>query len=352
MNKLLVLSLMWLPLVCSAASAFASSPEQLERDLRAALPNDRAGVVIGYINPEAETTAFLGNPTFSAQTLFEYGSVTKVLTAVLLSELAAEGEVALTDNLNAYLPKAAQDEKWRDVTLQDLATHNAGLPRLPTNMTALYMFRNRGNPYAAYNEVALFEGIEETQLEPVGEFNAYSNFGFGLLGTLLERATGTPYQTLVETRIFEPLGMTGATLTGWSSTAIAPPLTRSGGAAAYWDFDALAGAGAARGSLTDALKFLKASMTACGTSSKLAEANCRAQQATQVKAFEDAAQGLGWIRLESPAGEIVWHNGATGGYSSFLGFNVRTGKGLVVLANVGELEEVTNLSLEFLAGLE
>jgi len=87
-------------------------------------------------------------------------------------------------------------------------------------------------------------------------------------------------------------------------------------------------------------------------SGSLARANCRAQQATGVRAGEHAAQGLGWIRTTSPAGDIVWHNGGTGGFSSFLGFNVRTKEGLVVLANLADADAVTNSSLDFLARLE
>ena len=212
------------------------------------------------------------------------------------------------------------------------------------------MLRYGENPYAEYDETMLFEAVNGVMLEPLDDFNSYSNFGFGLLGTLLSRATGTPYKSLVETRLFAPLEMTGATMTGWGSEDVAPPLTLEGDEAGYWDFDALAGAGASRGSVADAMKFLKASMGACKAPGVLAKASCLAQQGTEVSAYEDAAQGLGWIRPMTPAGEVVWHNGGTGGYSSFLGFNVKTGEGLVLLANVADLEEVTNLGIDFLAG--
>ncbi len=334
MKLFLTLTLLALALTSASAAGLGT----LQADLKAVLPPDaRAGVAVGFITSEAEQVVFVGNPSFGRETLFEYGSVTKVFTALLLSELAAEEQVALTDSLNAYLPKAVRDEKWRDVTLAQLATHSAGLPRLPPNMNALYMFRNGDNPYAAYDKTLLFDALEQTELEPPGEFNAYSNFGFGLLGTLLSRPTGEPYKAMVETRIFGPLGMTGATTVGWSSKRAAPPLDRHGNETGYWDFAALAGGGAARGSVTDALKFLRASMGACGGAGQLAAANCRAQRETDVMAYKDVAQGLGWVRLASPAGDIVWHDGGTDGFSSFLGFNVRTGEGLVVLANVAEI---------------
>ena len=221
---------------------------------------------------------------------------------------------------------------------------------MPPNLGLIYNLRYRGNP-ASYDDKMLYEAIEMVELEPVGEFNEYSNFGFGLLGTLLADITGSTYSGLIETRIFAPLDMRGATTVGWSSDNRATPLTADGVETSAWDFDALAGAGAVRGSLDDAMKFLKASMAACNETAPLALANCRAQQATEVRAAQYALQGLGWIRSQSEAGDILWHNGGTGGFSSFLGFNVEKDIGIVLLTNVADAD-VTDVGLEFLASLE
>lgn len=338
-------------LLCLLALASAEDLGTFRAELKALLPsNPEAGVAIGHFTPDTEAVTFVGNPKFSRETLFEYGSVTKVFTAVVLTELAQEGVVELNGSVNWLLPRNVRGEKWRDVTLFDLATHSAGLPIMPDNsyIQAL-LYRD---PYARFDDTLLYEAVKQVRLEPVGALNSYSNFGFGLLGELLAQATGTPYKTLVETRIFQPLGMATATMAGWGPGRAAPPLSRAGFRNFYWNFGALAGAGAARGSVTDALRFLQASAEACRSSGTLAEANCRAQQATDVRVARYAAQGLGWIRSRSTAGDVVWHNGGTGGFSSFLGFNARTGEGLVVLANVSEFDEVTSLGLEFLSAPE
>ncbi len=331
------------------ASAADLGPFQAE--LKALLPpNPKAGVAIGHFTADSETVTetvtFVGNPAFDRETLFEYGSITKVFTSVVLAELAQEGVVDLEHSVNRLLPKDVRDEKWRDVTLFNLATHSAGLPTVPDN-SYIHALLNPRDPYDRFDDTFLYKAAELVRLEPVGEHN-YSNFSFGLLGELVGRASSTPYKTLVETRIFQPLIMTSATMTGWHSNRAALPLSRTGGHESYWNFDALAGAAAARGSVTDALKFLRASAKACRSAGQLAAANCRTQQATEVRTYEGAVQGLGWIRFESTAGDIVWHNGGTGGYSSFVGFNARTGEGLVVLANVSDFDEVTSSSLDFL----
>ena len=293
---------------------------------------------------------FVGNPDFTEETLFEFGSITKVFTAIVLTQLAQEGTVQLDESINPYLPARVQAPKWETVTFEQLATHSAGLPTLPPDMGLLYMLRHGDNPYADYDEGRLYEAVAEVELEPSGDYT-YSNFGFGLLGTLLSKTTGTPYAELVEARVLSPLEMTDATVAGWHSGDRAPPLSAQGEPVSAWDFRALAGAGAVRGSLGDALKFLQASMTACDEDTPLATANCQAQQATEVRAAEYMLKSLGWNRSESLVGDIVWHNGQTGGFSSFLGFNVEKQVGIVLLANVGEAN-VTTVGLEFLAGLE
>ena len=258
--------------------------------------------------------------------------------------------VGLSESINPYLPVEVQDLKWKSVTFEQLTTHSAGLPRLPPNMTLLYSLSNRADPYANYDETMLFEAVKEVELQPAGKLSEYSNFSFGLLGTLLANVTRTPYPDLVETRILRPLEMHGATATGWSSDNTAQPLSADGSEAGEWAFDALAGAGSVRGSVRDAMKFLESSLSAYDEEVPLAVANCRAQRATDVRAGEYSAQGLGWIHTQSPAGEIIWHNGGTGGFSTFLGFNAEQEVGLVLLANVADVD-VTGVGLEFLASL-
>lgn len=334
-----------------AAYAQDAGPTNLETQLESLLPNAEAGVAVGLIEGDGETMTFVGNPDFTEETLFEYGSITKVFTAIVLAQLANEGIVELDESVNPYLPEEVRDPKWEGVTFEELATHTAGLPRLPPNMDDAYLLQNSADPYAKYDRAALYEAVESVGLQGVGEQYSYSNFGYGLLGTLLADVAGSSYAELLESRLFTPLEMTSAAAAGWSSDNVAQPLTAEGSEISAWNFDALAGTGAVRGDLKDAVKLLKASVTACDEDTPLARANCRAQQATEIKAAQYAFQGLGWIRSQSPAGDIVWHDGGTGGSSSFLGFNVEKDVGLVLLANVAEADMMT-VGLEFLASLE
>jgi CubicO group peptidase (beta-lactamase class C family) len=320
----------------------------------AVLPAPGAGVAVAVIDGDATSIGVAGNPRIGADTLFEYGSITKVLTANLLAQLAAEGVVALDDSVNAYLPGELQGEQWAPVTVGDLSSHSAGLPRLPPNLNAVSMVLrgDPADPYATYDVAQLYEGLADVRPDAPGRDAEYSNLGAGWLGTILSQATGLSYGELVQQRLFDPLGMTTATIDGWASDNIAPPLDDSGRPVSNWNFQALAGAGAARGSIQDAAAFLRASLAACEGEDAVARANCLAQQPTGHQLSADTEMGLGWLRTTAEGGTAVWHNGGTGGYRSFLGFNPATGRGVVLLSNVGGLDALDSIGLRYLLGME
>ena len=128
----------------------------------------------------------------------------KCLRAIALAQLADEGVVQLDESINSYLLEEVQDPKWEGVTFEQLATHSAGLPLSPPNMTFLFNLRYGNDAYAKYGEAMLYEAMKKVELQTAGEFNEYSNFSFGLLGTLLADITGSSYADLINTRIFTP----------------------------------------------------------------------------------------------------------------------------------------------------
>ena len=137
------------------------------------------------------------------RTIFQIGSVTKVFTALLLADMAERGEVHLSDPAASYLPVHVGDGP----TLADLATHTSGLPRLPRGLLRSALL-HPGDPYARYPAARLVRDAGRAlRAGSPGSPYAYSNFGCGLLGYLLGQASGTPYETLVTTRICGPLGL-------------------------------------------------------------------------------------------------------------------------------------------------
>ncbi|MGZ6038523.1 MAG: serine hydrolase [Phenylobacterium sp.] len=298
------------------------------------------GIVVGVIDTHGRRIVSYGvsDPAdprpVDGKTVFEIGSMTKVFTSLVLSEMVEAGEVKLDDPVAKYLPPGTKvpERGGKQISLVDISTQSSGLPRMPTNFAP----KDWDNPYVDYDEAKLFQFLAGYSLpRDIGAQYEYSNLAVGLLGDALARRAGSNYETMVKRRIIEPLKMTSTTIT--LSPALKARLARGHDAgldpAANWDLDALAGAGALRSDAEDILTFLGAELGYVKTF--LAPA-MRAQWST-VRRPTGAANlsvALAW-HISSPPNrdEIVWHNGGTGGYRTFMGFDPKTGVGVVVLTN-------------------
>jgi serine-type D-Ala-D-Ala carboxypeptidase/endopeptidase len=122
---------------------------------RAVRSGRRIGLVIGCLAGAKQRVAGYGRLRSDAPdppdgaTIFEIGSVTKVVTGLLLADLAEHGIVGLDDPLAGYLPAAARAPTFggQQITLGDLASHAGGLRRDPKGTLRRWL-RDRRNPYA------------------------------------------------------------------------------------------------------------------------------------------------------------------------------------------------------------
>ena len=264
-----------------------------------------------------------------AKSVFEIGSITKTFTAALLADEVLAGAVSLETPVGKLLPGFSIPERsGKPITLLDLATQTSGLPRLPTNMGT-----SSDNPYADYDAAKLKAFLAGYALprDPGSEYE-YSNLGFGLLGYALAQQEHTDYPTLLKRRILDPLHMTdsGVALTTAMRAHLARGHDALGKTTGNWDFDALAGCGAIRSSAEDMVRYLRANMGL--DKSPLDAVLSEAQQPR--RDVPHGRIGLAWMTRKSAGGDIVWHNGMTGGYASFVGFDANKTRGVVVLTNI------------------
>jgi len=242
------------------------------------------------------------------------------------------GEVALDDPVAKYLPPGVKmpERNGRVITLVDLATHTSGLPPLPANLNP----KDPGNPYADYSVDQLYQFLSSYQLtRDIGSQYQYSNLGGGLLGHVLARRAGTDYEALVLTRICDPLGMnnTRITLTPEMKARLAVGHNRALDPVENWDLPTLAGAGALRSTANDMLTFLAANLGY--VKSPLAPAMAAMLKVRRPTGQPGLEVALAWHIWTTNGKEIVWHNGGTGGYRSFIGFDPKARVGVVALSN-------------------
>ena len=296
------------------------------------------GIVVGVIGPDGRRVIAYGSlekgdsRPLNGDTVFEIGSATKVFTSLLLADMVQRKQVALDDPVAKYLPPTVKmpERNGRSITLLDLSTHTSGLPRLPGNMKP----KDPDNPYADYSVEQLYQFLSGYELtRDIGSRYEYSNLGGGLLGHALARRAGTDYEALVESRICAPLGMknTVITLTPEMKARLAVGHNAALDPVKNWDLPTLAGAGALRSTANDLLSFLAANLGY--SKSPLAPAMESMLKPRKPTGKEGLEIAMGWHIFTSNGKEIIWHNGGTGGYRSFIGFDPKTRTGVVALSN-------------------
>lgn len=325
--------------------------QRIDRLVQPYLDNDIVvGMTIGVLHDGKQEVFGYGRMSHDdhrvpdGETIYELGSATKVLTGILLADAVIQGQVKLDQPAGDLLPQGVKMPANGDraITLQDLATHVSGLPRIPDNMK----FTDPENPYADYLEKDLYAFLNAHKLARApGEKNEYSNLGTGLLGHLLSLRAKSTYEDLMRNRIAAPLKMssTSITIDKETQSRFAPGHRDHDHPAPNWDLSVLAGAGGIRTTVNDMLLFVAANLAP--PKDKLGEAIEMAWTVHQKPISEgDASLGLGWH--VTPDG-TRWHNGQTGGYHSMMLINRKSKSGVVLMTNTAT-DEVDPLAVDIL----
>jgi serine-type D-Ala-D-Ala carboxypeptidase/endopeptidase len=309
------------------------------------------GIVVGVIEPAGRRIVAYGNlangdpRTLDGDTIFEIGSISKVFTSLLLADMVNRKEVSLDDSATKYLPEnvTMPQRSGKSITLHDLSTHSSGLPPLPGNFKP----KNPRNPYADYSVAHLYQFLSSYELprDPGSEFE-YSNLGAGLLGHLLACRAGTDYESLVRIRITGPLGMrdTGITLSSSMKERMATGHNGILAPVANWDLYTLAGAGAVRSSVNDMLTFLEAFL---GYKESALAPAMKAMFEVR-RPMGQGKIGLAWMISFAHDREIAGHDGGTGGFRSWVGYDPKERLGVVALANAFTPIGVSDIGIHLL----
>ena len=268
-------------------------------------------------------------------TEFEIGSITKTFTAALFADAIDRGEVEADTRLGEVWPDL--EGKVAEVTLESIAMQRSGLPPqepAPSfgdgvmSVLSRYIHTDpyRGN---AADIVASLSEVEVGEPEP-----EYSNYGFAVLGQAIAEATGQDYSDLVRDRLTEPLGM-NETFVPDTAEGLTHGFTASGLPAAPWTMNGSAPAGSIRSTTHDLSLWLRA----------VSDGTAPGAEATEPRAdFEDDRIGWAWFTTTHDGSTITWHNGGTGGFRSYLGFDRETGDGIIVLIDsANDVDEAASL---------
>lgn len=317
--------------------AQAPLPDAVKDNIKARVDNGISpGIVVGIMDADGShyfsygVKSLKSKESVNEHSVFEIGSITKTFTGTLLADMVIKGEAKLDDPLQNYLPTGVTAPIRNDASIKlvHLSNHTSSLPRMPDNFKPV----NPANPYADYSEEQLYDFLNNYKLtRDIGSQYEYSNYAAGLLGHIIAAKKGVTYEKLMIDVIARPLKL--------NDTRIAfTPKMKANLAMGHneevevenWDLPTLAGAGAIRSTAVDMLKYVGANMGK--VKSKLYPAMQLSQKNSRAEGSNPMV-GLGWHKMVSEGIEIIWHNGGTGGYRSFIGFTKDGSKGVVVLSN-------------------
>lgn len=261
------------------------------------------------------------------QTIYEIGSITKTFTTAALVQLVEEGKVEYDDPIAKYLPKDVVN--WGDsvaITLEELATHQSGLPRLPNNMIK-HTLLNMDNPYKNYDDQDLYDFLKSYTPTPKDQRKVdYSNLGMGLLGHILAEVSNISYNELIKTKITKPLGMDD-TYADFIDKKQVTGHNGYGKPTSEWELNALKGAGSIRSNTADLVKYMIVNL----------QSKFPFEETHNFKAdFDEKTKiGLAWLTIfpKDTNLELLFHNGGTGGFRSTMLFSKEKQQGVVALSN-------------------
>lgn len=262
---------------------------------------------------------------------FEIGSLSKAITGLLYADACQRGEVGPDVTLGELLPLG--DCPAAGLTLAAVSRHSSGLPRLPRPVAGspgmlrrtAELWLHGANPYGE-TLAELLDQARRVRLRAPRPH--YSNLGYELLGHAVAARAGLRYRELLRERLCVPLNLRAvyapATIADLSPAALTGS-TRSGRLREPWTGEALAPAGGIRASIRDMAGLLKALLD--GTVPGLTALD-------PVADFAGPAVRIGaaWVTLDLKGRAITWHNGATGGFRSFIGLDREAGSGVVLLS--------------------
>ncbi len=295
-------------------------------------------LAIGIFHNNAYKTYFYGEtekgngilPT--EDTLYEIGSITKVLTATLLADLVTKNIIQLDDSISKFLPDSvASNPDIQKITFKSLANHTSGLPRLPDNIETTPGF-NPNDPYADYDIAALYTYLKAYKAtKEVGESYAYSNLGYGLLGQIIANITKKPFMQSLQETVLSPLQMINTTdKPDPKKHHMVKVYNDKGEETIAWNFQSLLAAGGIKSTVKDLMLFAVEQFKM--PLNDLQNAMGLTRQFTFFTP-DNTDIGLAWHMNLVDEGIYFWHNGGTGGSRSFIGISPDTKTAIVVLSN-------------------
>ena len=292
----------------------------------------------GYANEETKEKLQEGS-------VFELASCSKQFTAMAIMILREQKKLALDDELKTYLPELAG---YPGVTIRHLLNHTSGLPDYIKLMDGVF---EKSTIATNRDVVALLSKHQPKALFEPNTKYAYSNTGYALLASVIEKTSGLTYAKYVQKNIFSPLKMrntfvytrrlTPKTIAHYafgyvpdsSNTYVLPDKLKATNRVVW--LDGIVGDGTVNSTVQDLLKWDRALY---GKKLLAPPAMREVFQAATLNDQSKTSYGFGWQLADHPDfGKLVAHGGSWPGYKTFIDRHTTHDKTVIILQNHGDV---------------
>lgn len=264
---------------------------------------------------------------------YEIGSITKTFTAMLVSKAIEEERINLDDSISNYL----ELENRYYPTIKRIITHTSGLKPYYLSLQKIKNYFAGGNDFYNISKEQLLKELNKTRLKERDYNFNYSNFGVSALGLVLEKVYDKNYNELLE-EYLQQLYMNNTTIA-----------TGTGNLSGYWKWnenDGYIPSGAIISNIEDMSKYLETLITSdenyvINVAEPLTDINVE-NEIYNMRDVNIDSVGMTW--MIDNKNNIIWHNGSTTNFNSYIGFNRKKKIGVVVLSNISPQKDI-NMTL-------
>ena len=295
--------------------------------------NPDLGISVGFISNGKEFYTSYGKLSKESKSdidknsIFEIASITKILTANMIAQAANEKRLNVNDFIDGYLPKqyVLQKNLQNKIKISDLASHQSGLPDIDFGKL---IELNPQQPVSSVTEKSLSDIVNNcNELIDHGKYR-YSTISYALLGQILEKIYGKPYDVIIKQKILKPAKMMQTLTKDFNVKNLTTGYNPTGSVQEFFTWNVTAPAGLIKSNASDMTKYLKALLN---------EGNQISDAALLMEKIyykdEKREMGLG-INISNEDSDIIYlKSGDSMGQSSIICYNRAKNWGIIILLN-------------------
>ncbi|MDV4152282.1 serine hydrolase domain-containing protein [Clostridium sp. AL.422] len=262
---------------------------------------------------------------------YEIGSISKTFVSLILSKAISENKISITDSISKYLD--IDKDKYYP-TIERLITHTSGYKSYYFDKQMINNQFSEDNDFYGISKENILNSVKNIDLENKDYKFKYSNFGISVIGLVLEKVYNKDFVTLMNEFIVNDLNL--------ENTKVA---TCNGNLKGYWNWkqdDGYIPAGAIISNIEDMAKYLDLYMASNtdyinNTSKEFKAINSNNFMYEKMNINMDKI-GMAWII--DTKNNIIWHNGGTSNFNSYIAFNKKKKIGVVILSNISPSKKI------------